>query len=74
MRRLWLIFAQTVTVSLAVVFVVSTLRPEWLGRGNAPSVIALHEAPSNGDNTPPPGTHPNKWHQTPQNPQNKDTA
>ena len=56
MRRLWLIFAQTVTVSLAVVFVVSTLRPEWLGRGNAPSVIALHEAPSNGDNTPPPAS------------------
>ena len=56
MRRLWLIFAQTVTVSLAVVFVVSTLKPEWLGRGNAPSVIALHEAPSNGDNTPPPAS------------------
>lgn len=26
------------------------------------------------DNTPPPDTHPNKWHQTPQNPQNKDTT
>lgn len=25
-------------------------------------------------NTPPPGTHPNKWKQTPQNPQNKDTT
>ena len=32
MRRLWLIFAQTVTISLAVLFVVSTLKPEWLGR------------------------------------------
>ena len=32
MRRLWLIFAQTVTVSLAVLFVVSTLKPEWIGR------------------------------------------
>jgi len=32
MRRLWLIFAQTVTVSLAVLFVVSTLKPEWLGK------------------------------------------
>ncbi|ANN75826.1 S1C family serine protease [Bordetella flabilis] len=30
MRRLWLIFAQTVTVSLAILFVVSTLRPDWL--------------------------------------------
>jgi Do/DeqQ family serine protease len=30
MRRLWLIFAQTVTVSLAILFVVTTLRPDWL--------------------------------------------
>lgn len=30
MRRLWLIFAQTVTVSVAVFFVVGTLKPEWL--------------------------------------------
>ena len=30
MRRLWLIFAQTVTVCLAVFFVVSTIKPEWL--------------------------------------------
>jgi serine protease DegQ len=31
MRKLWLIFAQTTTVSLAVLFVVSTLRPDLLG-------------------------------------------
>lgn len=43
MRRLWLIFAQTVTVALAVLFVLMTLKPEWLGRGNA--VVALQEAP-----------------------------
>lgn len=30
MRRLWLFFAQAVTVCLAVVFVVATLRPEWV--------------------------------------------
>ncbi|MCC6534053.1 MAG: trypsin-like peptidase domain-containing protein [Burkholderiales bacterium] len=30
MRRLWLIFAQTATVCLAVLFVVSTLRPDLL--------------------------------------------
>ena len=30
MRRLWLIFAQSVTVGLAVVFVLSALKPEWL--------------------------------------------
>ncbi|MEF8720462.1 MAG: trypsin-like peptidase domain-containing protein [Candidatus Accumulibacter necessarius] len=46
MRRLWLIFAQTVTVSLAVLFVVTTLKPEWLGK-HAPAgagVVALQES------------------------------
>ncbi len=33
MRRLWLVFAQTVTVLLAVWFVVATLKPAWLDRG-----------------------------------------
>lgn len=32
MKRYWLIFAQTVTIALAVYFVVAALRPEWLGR------------------------------------------
>ena len=32
MRRLWLIFSQAVTVALALLFVVATLKPEWLGR------------------------------------------
>ncbi len=31
MRRLWLTFAQTVTVCIAVLFSVKTLKPEWLG-------------------------------------------
>ena len=30
LKRLWLIFAQAVTVALAAVFVVATLRPQWL--------------------------------------------
>ena len=30
MRRLWIIFSQTATICLAVLFVVSTLKPEWL--------------------------------------------
>lgn len=33
MRRLWLLFAQTITVCLAIWFVVVTLKPEWLGLG-----------------------------------------
>ncbi len=37
MRKLWLVFAQTATICLAVLFVVSTLRPDllsWNVRGN----------------------------------------
>ncbi|NQW83458.1 MAG: trypsin-like peptidase domain-containing protein [Alcaligenaceae bacterium] len=30
MRRLWLLFAQAVTVCIAILFVVTTLRPDWL--------------------------------------------
>jgi serine protease DegQ len=32
LRRLWLLFAQATTVGLGLLFVVSTLRPQWLGR------------------------------------------
>ncbi|MCC6070697.1 Do family serine endopeptidase [Massilia sp. GCM10020059] len=32
MRRIWLLFAQAVTVALAVYFVVATMRPDWIGR------------------------------------------
>ena len=32
MKRLWLVFAQSVTVLLAVFFVIATLKPEWLDR------------------------------------------
>lgn len=37
LKRLWLIFAQAVTVALAVVFVIATLKPHWLplSRGRA---------------------------------------
>jgi serine protease DegQ len=35
-RKLWLIFAQTATVALAVLFVVTTLKPEWLPAREAP--------------------------------------
>ena len=32
MRKTWLIFSQAVTVSVAVLFVVATLKPDWLRR------------------------------------------
>jgi len=48
MRRTWLIFTQAVTVAVAVLFVVATLKPEWL-RGSpmiaAPSVVSIHTVP-----------------------------
>ncbi|HNY47701.1 MAG TPA: 2-alkenal reductase, partial [Casimicrobium sp.] len=32
LNRLWLVFAQVCTVCVAILFTVSTLRPEWLAR------------------------------------------
>ena len=44
MRKLWLIFAQTVTVSLGVVFVVSTLRPDLLSfTGRTGNTVTVRE-------------------------------
>jgi len=34
MRKAWLLFSQTVTIAVALLFVVSTLKPEWIGRGH----------------------------------------
>ncbi len=47
MRRTWLIFSQAVTVAVAVLFVVTTLKPEWLARrpGPAANVTAIGPAP-----------------------------
>jgi len=36
MRRLWLIFSQAATVALALLFVVATLKPQWLTREGQP--------------------------------------
>jgi serine protease DegQ len=45
MKRTWLLFSQAVTVLLAAYFVVATLKPQWLDRGNLPGVSVI-EAPS----------------------------
>ena len=45
MRKLWLIFAQAVTISLAALFVVVTLRPDllsWTGHSNG--IVTVREA------------------------------
>lgn len=54
MKRLWLVFAQAVTVLLAAYFVVLTLKPGWLGAlgpGRGPGTISILEAA--GDLPPP---------------------
>ena len=50
MRRLWLIFSQATTVALACLFVVATLKPQWLVRDGQPlggllsQVVSLRSA------------------------------
>jgi len=59
LRRLWLIFAQATTVALALLFVVGTLKPEWLRRPElkplrqtldaaAPLTLASHPSRESG--------------------------
>ncbi|MBT3065900.1 S1C family serine protease [Rhodoferax sp. U11-2br] len=45
MKRLWLLFSQTVTVLLAAYFVVGTLKPGWLPSRGVSSAVAVLEAP-----------------------------
>jgi serine protease DegQ len=56
MRRFWLLFAQTVTIGLALWFIVTTLKPDWASKALsgvqnvhiASSTVSLHEAPTRG--------------------------
>lgn len=60
MRRLWLLFAQTVTVGLALWFIVMALKPEWVtgaarARGKVAittSTVSVREAPTSDAPTP----------------------
>lgn len=50
MRKIWLIFSQSVTVAVATLFVVAALKPEWLGRGGnggsaLPNIVSIIQAP-----------------------------
>jgi Do/DeqQ family serine protease len=49
MKKLWLVFAQAATVALAALFVVTTLKPEWLATREAaapPIVVNQASAPA----------------------------
>ena len=56
MQRLWLIFAQTVTVAVAVLFVLTTLKPEWL-RPSVYSPPATENSAAETPLPPPPGSY-----------------
>ena len=57
MKRWWLLFAQWVTVLLAIWFVLSTLKPEWVGRRFGGSgVVSLLEAPAGAPGSVMPGS------------------
>ena len=49
MRKSWLLFSQAVTVALAVLFVVTTLKPDWVRRGSSsalPSIVSITSSPT----------------------------
>ena len=57
MKRFWLLFSQSVTVLLAAYFVVSTLKPGWLGPRVAPATaVAVLEAPTSSPGAAPAGS------------------
>ncbi len=60
LRTLWLTFAQAVTVGLAALFIVATLRPEWIpGRvAEAPGDTAVAPSPPPPAPVAQPGTRP----------------
>ena len=59
MKRLWLLFSQTITVLLAAYFVVATLKPQWLGHSasTVDGAIALLQAPPSQPGEIPPGSY-----------------
>lgn len=62
LKRLWLLFAQIVTALLAILFVLSTLKPEWLssspfeGLGQGIGSVTIREASFDRGNSNP-GSH-----------------
>ncbi|MGE0072946.1 MAG: trypsin-like peptidase domain-containing protein, partial [Thiomonas sp.] len=59
MRRLWLLFSQTATIALAALFVVSTLKPQWVRFGagapaeaSRPAVVTIQAPPQTSTTQP----------------------
>jgi serine protease DegS/serine protease DegQ len=64
MTRLWLIFAQTTTVCLAALFVVATLKPEWLPAKGVGEIVHVLQAPQSAAPAaaPAPGARADSYH------------
>ncbi len=52
MRKHWLLFTQTVTIALALLFIIHTLKPELLPNAARTGVVTLYEAASPAESTP----------------------
>lgn len=52
LRRLWLVFAQVVTATLAVIFVVSLVKPEWVPWRPPGTVVEIRETPASQATAP----------------------
>jgi serine protease DegQ len=46
MRKIWLVFSQAATVALALLFVITTLKPQWLKPHSTAPDIVEHEFPA----------------------------
>ncbi|WP_042302633.1 Do family serine endopeptidase [Paraburkholderia kururiensis] len=63
LRRFWLFFAQAVTVLLALMFIIATLKPQWLqrqgqfGKQLAAPIVALREVAPGIGNGPAQGSY-----------------
>jgi serine protease DegQ len=54
MRKYWLLFSQTVTIALALLFIIHTLKPELLPNAARNGVVTLYQnIPSAGDDASP---------------------
>ena len=51
MRKAWLLFSQTVTIAVALLFVVATLKPQWLHRDAGGAIALLPDAPARAADT-----------------------
>ncbi len=60
MRKHWLLFTQTVTIALALLFIIQTLKPELLPNvARSTGVVTLYETPPATESAPPASTNLN---------------